>query len=138
MGLSGVAGGTPDQRRPDDRLKEKQEADRELGPVEAWLESFDPNAKCSSGYSLFAHYAKNNRINAGHLFDIFKGWEQHNYPGKTMQHSSLEFGHEMKRLTTAQPDRFPFAKGPNNNKGATWVYTGDINVVPMARVGHIR
>jgi hypothetical protein len=124
-------------------LQDKQEEDREKGRVEEWLAQFDPNAGPAKDHGkTFSGLSKHGRIVATDLFELYSEWEGVMFPGSYGRMSVNEWGHEMKRLMDNNPEKVPFTKGSRSAKGATYIYSGSDNVVPIlkprANVGYTR
>jgi hypothetical protein len=65
------------------KLKERQEEDRELGRLEAWLKHFNPNAPSIKGEygKRFREIAINGRISPADMLSLFSDWECVMFPG---------------------------------------------------------
>ncbi|MBL0402903.1 hypothetical protein JKG68_02875 [Microvirga aerilata] len=125
-----------------DLLKDRQEEEREKGRVEEWLAQFEPSAGPAKEYGkTFYGLSKAGKIAAKDLFELYSEWEGVMFPGSYGRMSVNEWGHEMKRLLDNDPASVPFEKGTRSSKGVTYVHTGSLNIVPMAKaqkVGYVR
>jgi hypothetical protein len=115
-----------------DHLKQRQEEERELGRIEAWLKQFHPSL--SHGVWSYAEKARNNVIAAEDLYHLFREFEDAFYPG-WQKTAKSQWDHEMNRLYKSYRHLVPFKKG-RNGQGVTWSYEGQAPVLTLARAGH--
>lgn len=100
-------------------LKEKQEATRDPGRIEAWLRAFDPDNDVTYGQCV---NRKTQKIAAIDLYDSFRVYEERAYPG-SVKTTKTEWDYEMGRIAKNHPESMPFDK-TRIESGVAYRYRG--------------
>ncbi|MBM0204063.1 hypothetical protein JNW90_13785 [Micromonospora sp. STR1s_5] len=105
------------------QLKEVQEESREIGRVEDWLRSFNPDTASAYDGNEWANLLNSrDRISTENLYSVFRRFEEDNYPG-AFKTAKPQWDHEMKRLRKHSPEIVVFDKH-RENTGYFYSYAG--------------